>query len=325
MLMRAIIRDDRASAPTLEEVQVECPSAEPGHLLVRVHAAGLNRAQLARPGGTGHAIHPLGIPGGELSGVVVEIGAGVEGFAVGDRVMALASGSYAQYAAFDHRLAVHVPPSIDLATAAGLPSWYMTAHNAVIAEGGLRAGETLLVQGATSGVGIAAAQIARCFGCANVIGIARSSDKLAKVAEFDHKLSATPGWQQRVKALTNDAGADLIVDLVGGGALSGNLEAAALTGRIVAVGRLGGSSDELDLNMLSRKRVRLIGVSFRTRTIGQRAAIARGFERDVLPAIVDGRIVPKADRSFMMREVREAQDYLRMQPNLGKVLLEIEQ
>lgn len=324
MLMRAIIRDDKAAAPELEEKEVARPVAGPGELLVRIHAAGLNRAQLPRPGGSGHEVHPLGIPGGELSGVVVEVGAGVSGFAVGDRVMALASGSYAQYAAFDHRLAIHVPPSIDLLTAAGLPSWYMTAHNAVVTEGALRSGETLLVQGATSGVGVAAAQIARCLGSAKVIGVARSAEKLAQLDAFDDTLVSEAGWDEQVRSLTEGKGVDVIVDLVGGGALGANLRAAALGGRIVAVGRLGGSSDELDLNMLARKRIRLLGVSFRTRTMEQRADIARGFERDVLPAIVDGRIVPKFDRSFTMSEVREAQDYLKTQPKLGKVLLEID-
>lgn len=325
MLMRAIIRDDKAGVPQLEERYVARPVAEPGDLLVRIHAAGLNRAQLARPGGSGHAVHPLGIPGGELSGIVVDIGAGVSGFAEGDRVMALASGSYAQYAAFDHRLAIHVPPSIDLLTAAGLPSWYMTAHNAVVVEGKLRTGETLLVQGATSGVGVAAAEIARCIGCARVIGVARSAEKLAQLDAFDDTLIAAADWHQQALSLTDGMGVDAIIDLVGGGALAANLQAAALGGRIVAVGRLGGSSDELDLNTLARKRIRLIGVSFRARTMDQRAAIARGFEKDVLPAIVEGRIVPKIDRVFPMREVCQAQDYLRTQPKLGKVLLEIEQ
>lgn len=322
--MRAIILNDDVPVPQLEEREIERPAAGPGCLVVRVAAAGLNRAQLASPQRTGHAVHPLGIPGGELSGVVAEVGPGVSGFTVGDRVMALASGSYAQYAAFDHRLAIHVPEALDLLTAAALPSWYMTAHNAVVTEGRLQAGEIMLVQGATSGVGNAAAQIARYLNAGRIIGVARSPEKLAQLDVYDDKLVANADWPEHLLELTGGAGADLIIDMVGRGALSSNLQAASLGGRIVAVGRLGGPSDELDLNSLARKRLRMTGVSFRTRTIEQNVAIAHAFERDILPAIVDGHIAPRIDRSFPLHEVREAQDYLRTQTTLGKVLLKIE-
>ena len=324
MLMRAIVLKDGDPIPRLEERELDMPTAGPGNLLVRVSAAGLNRAGLTSPRRSGHAAHPLGIPGGELSGVVTEVGPGVDGFAIGDRVMALANGSYAQYAVFDHRLAVHVPARVDMLTAAALPVWYMTAHDAIVTEGALTSGETLLVQGATSGVGMAAAQIARHLGCARVIGIGRSAEKLSRLDFYSDTLVATPDWAEQARALTGGKGADLILDLVGGGALGGNLEAAALGGRIVAAGRLGGQGDTLDINKLAMKRLRLIGVSFRTRTVEQKADIARAFARDVLPAIADGTIVPRIDRAFPMHEAHLAQDYLRNESPLGKVVLGID-
>lgn len=325
--MKAIVLSGSSEVPQLELRKVDRPEPKPGELLIRVGAAGINRAELTAPRRSGHAGHPQGIPGGELAGTVEAVGDGaISRFKPGDRIMALGNGSYAQYTCVDERLAVAVPAGMELTTAAALPAWFMTAHNAVVTEGRLQSGETILIQGATSGVGMAAALIARQFGAGRIIGIARSAEKLEQLEGrvIDRGFVSTGPWVEQVGELTNGKGANLVIDMVGAGALGGNLSAAAVAGRIVAVGRLGGPEDTIDINMLAMKRIRLIGVSFRLRTLDERVAVAEAFARDVLPAVVAGKIVPPVDRIFPMREVTQAQNYVRSNAHSGKAVLKIE-
>ena len=320
--MKALIVDNDSPA-SARLVLSEIPQPRPavGELLVRVEAAGLNRADLAllKDHYTGNAIG-----GSEMAGVVVEA-AGCPGYTVGDRVMALSKGAHAEYACVDHRLAVHVPENVDWPTAASLPAWYMTAHDAVFTQGRLCAGETVLVQGVTSGVGQAAARLARLAGARVVIGAGRSAAKLEQLSEDEvtHRLITDGDWAARAQELTTGRGVDLVIDMVGGGSLVGNLHSLAVRGRIVAVGRLGGQADMLDIGMLAHKRAQLIGVTFRTRSIDEKSQIARAFADAVLPHVVAGRIRPRLDRIYPLAEIAAAQELMRRNEHFGKVVLAI--
>ncbi|TWB87822.1 NADPH:quinone reductase-like Zn-dependent oxidoreductase [Bradyrhizobium macuxiense] len=260
-----------------------------------------------------------------MAGEVIEVGSACFGFSAGDRVMGLTPGCYAEQVCIDHRIAIRIPDKIDWKTAASLPAWFMTAHNALVTEGNLRRGEAVMVQGAASGVGIATVQLARHFGASRVIGVARSLAKLERLKPFglDVALVAEDDWPGSVRRVTDGNGVELVVDMVGGGALNGNLESAALRGRIVAVGRLGGAVDQLDINLLAFKRLKLIGVSFRSRTITERAAIAQLFANQIVPEIADGGLSPVIDAVFPLADVAAAHEYLKSNAHFGKSLLEI--
>jgi len=292
--------------------------------VIRVRAVGMNRADLVLP-----KVHymakgvPAVIAGYEIAGTVVAVGAECKGFAVGDRIMALARAAFAEQCVIDHRMAIHIPSAMDFTTAAAIPTWFITAHNALTDQGALMPGEDVLIQGVTSGVGIAAAQIARALGAGRVIGVSRNKDKFEKLEPFglDAVIEAREGWPEQVKTATGGKGADLIIDMVGGGALSGNLEAAALKARIIAVGRLGGEKDELDIGQLAFKRLTIRGVTFRSRTIDEQAAIVDSFAKSVLPMVLDGRVKPVIDCVMPFEDAQKAMDHVGRNAHFGKTVL----
>lgn len=315
---------DAAATGTPRLVVADVPEPQPQHdeLLVRVAVAGMNRADLALTADH-HAGH--GVVGSELAGEVVQVGPGCAGFSVGDRIMALSRASHAELACVDHRLAVHLPPDMSWQLAGALPAWYMTAHDALVTQGGLKAGEAVLVQGVTSGVGQAAAQLAKVLGARAVVGVSRSRHKLDQLtaAEVDNRLVMEPDWPRMAREVTGGSGVDLLIDMVGGGALQGNLESMALCGRMVAVGRLGGARDTLDIGMLAFKRLRIAGVTFRSRSLEEKAAIAKAFAAEVLPHVGAGRLRPRIDCVVPLGEAAAAQDMMRSDRHFGKVLLAI--
>lgn len=323
--MKAVILSSGQEPVRLERADVPEPKVDARHLIVQVAAVGVNRADLRLD--RGHfGQNPQSIAGSEFSGTVVAMGEGCAGFKVGDRVMALAPACYAELATVRYEMALHVPEEMELQTAASIPAWYVTAHDALVTQGRLQAGESVLVQGVTSGVGIAAAQLARFFGAGKVVGVARSQEKLARLAQFIDSLDIVrleADWPAKVVDLTGP-GANLIVDLVGGGVLDGNLKCAAIEARLVAVGRLGGQADVLDINQLAFKRLQIQGVTFRSRTIEQKAAIVRAFKHDVLPALAEGKIRPLLDRAFNFEEATEAQAYMQENKHLGKVTIKVD-
>ncbi|WP_052129354.1 zinc-binding dehydrogenase [Sphingomonas sp. 35-24ZXX] len=323
-MMKAMVIEGADGVSRLVPRDLPIPVCGPSDLLVRVAAAGVNRADLRLSaehfGGNEHRV-----AGGEFAGEVVAAGADVTAFAPGDRVMALAPAGYAEYAIVDERLAVRVPDGFDTATAAGLPAWYMTAHNALVTVGALGQGETVLVNGATAGVGIATIQLARLLGASQVIGVARSQPKLVRLAEIglDTALVSEDALAENVMAATRGRGADLVIDLVGGGALTANLSSAAIGGRMIAVGRLGGSTDVLDINLLAFRRITLRGVTFRSRSLEERSAVARAFAADVLPAFQRGQLEPVIDRFFPLEQAAEAHRHVAANAHFGKTLLAV--
>jgi NADPH2:quinone reductase len=329
--MKAMVVIPDSTGGTLELRDVPEPVPQPGELLIRVRATALNRADLAMRRGAYPRLatggdSPLTIAGLEAAGEVAGLGADVSGFAIGDRVMAMCSGGYAEFTTLDHRLAVSVPARLSWTEAASLPVAYMTEHDALITNARLQPGETVLVNAASSGVGVAAIQIAKLWGARLIIGSSGVNAKLQALKAFgmDHGINYRfVNLADAILEATDGKGVDVIVDHVGGSHLHDHLRCMALKGRLVSVGRLGGRVGELDLDLVALKRLTLIGVTFRTRTLEERIAIAHRFAADLLPALADGRLRPVIDRAFPLTEALEAQGYMASDAHIGKIVLTV--
>ncbi len=329
--MRAIVivPDDRNG--TLELRDMPEPTPGPQDLLIRVRATALNRADLAQRRGRYPAVvtaadSGLAIGGLEAAGEVIDMGAEVDGFAVGDRVMAMCGGGYAELATIDHRLALRVPEGLSWEEAATIPVAYMTEHDALITNGQLQAGESVFVNAASSGVGVAAMQLAQLVGAQPVIGSSGVADKLQTLSDWGMDVGInyqTEDVAEAILAATQGEGVDVIIDHVGASHLDDHLRCMALKGRLVSVGRLGGGKHEIDLDFIAVRRLHLIGVTFRTRTLEERIAIAQRCGEAILPALADGRLRPCIDRVFPLHEVSEAQGYMASNAQIGKIVLSV--
>jgi NADPH:quinone reductase-like Zn-dependent oxidoreductase len=324
--MRAIVIRPGEDGPRLSEEDVPDPVPGAGELLVAVRAIGLNRADLLlRPGHYERLATrpPAPIAGLEAAGEVVALGPGVTRFAVGDRVMGMPSGAYAQRTLLHERLALPVPQALSWEQAGALPVALLTAHDALATAGGLRAGDAVLVQGASSGVGIVAVQAARLLGASRVIGTTTSAAKHAPLAALgvDPVLDARADFAEGVLAATGGAGADVIVDLVGASAAAGHLRCAAIAARWVQVGRVGGALAQIDLNEVSRKRIALLGVTFRTRDLDAFAAVVAAAWRDLGDAVADARLRSPIDSVWPMEQVAAAHARMRRNEQFGKLVL----
>jgi NADPH2:quinone reductase len=230
----------------------------------------------------------------------------------------------AEYVAVDTRLLVPVPDRLDWVQAAGWLNVFTTAHDALVTNARLQRGESVLVNAAGSGIGTAALQIARLIGATPILGSTRSAERRARLEAYGMQTgidASDPQWPQAVKQATGGRGVDVILDNVGADVLGGNLACIALGGRLVSVGRLGAEKGEIDMDLLALKRASLIGVTFRTRTLEERAACVQRCAQDLLPALADGRLEPVLDRTFAMAEIEEAHGYMASNAHLGKVVL----
>src|SRR5438477_2030141 len=247
------------------------PTPKPHEILIKVRAASLNRADLAVASG-----HRHGTAGGagtivglECAGDVEAVGSEVRDFKPGDRVMSSAAGGFAEYAVTDWGRAHRIPANnMTYEQAACMPVAVQTMHNALVGAGRLKKGETVLIQGATSGVGLLGLQIAKHMGASIVMGTSTNDGRRVRLKEFGCDLALDTRdakWPDKVKEATGGKGVDLIVDQVSGGVMNQNMQAAAILGRIVNVGRLGGMKAEFDFDLHALKRIDYIGVTFRTR------------------------------------------------------------
>lgn len=324
--MRAIVITRPGGPEVLELAEVPAPEPAPGEIRVRVAATAVNRADLLQRRGRYPvpAGSPESIPGLEYAGTVDATGPGSHRWTPGDSVMGLVGGGgYAEHVVVHEDEALRIPASLDATRAAALPEVFMTAHDALFTQASLGSGETLLVHAAGSGVGTAAIQLARAAGT-RVIGTARSAWKLerARALGLDVAIdTSVEAFPDAVKRATEGRGVDVILDLVGGDYLAGNLEVATTHARVVIVGLVAGASAPLDMRTLMRKRMTLRGTVMRARPLDEKIAVARAFEAHALPLLESGKLQPVIDRVMSIREAAAAHALLEENETFGKVVL----
>jgi putative PIG3 family NAD(P)H quinone oxidoreductase len=308
---------------------VDVPDPQPGEddLLVEVAATSVNRADTLQR--KGHYPPPPGasdVLGLEMAGTVIETGAGVTGWTVGDRVCAvLPGGGYAERAVVPASVALRVPDGVDLVEAGAIAEVFATAHDNLVTRGRLRAGETVLLHGGSSGVGTAGIQIAKRLG-ARVIVTAGSDHKLSACA----KLGADAGidyrrddFAARVGELTGGRGVDVILDIVGADYLDANLKSLATEGRLVIIGLMSGPKTEINLGRLLVHRLTVTASTLRARSTEEKAAVADALRREVMPGFDDGSLRPVIDRIFDLEDAAEAHARMESSEHIGKLVLRV--
>ncbi|MFI6941464.1 NAD(P)H-quinone oxidoreductase [Streptomyces sp. NPDC050418] len=325
--MYAITIPEPGGPEALQWAEVPDPVPGEGEVLVEVAASAVNRADLLQR--MGFYNPPPGAspyPGLECSGRITALGPGVSGWSVGDEVCALlAGGGYAQQVAVPAGQLLPVPEGVDLVAAAALPEVVSTVWSNVFMVAHLRPGETLLVHGGASGIGTMAVQLAKAVG-AKVAVTAGGKEKLARCAELGADILIDYREQdfvEEIKAATDGAGADVILDIMGAKYLQRNVDALAVNGRLAIIGLQGGVKGELNLSTLLGKRAAITATSLRARPLGEKAAIVAAVREHVWPLIGAGRIRPVVDRTLPMSEAAQAHRVLEESGHVGKVLLTV--
>ncbi|MDQ1493203.1 MAG: NADPH:quinone reductase [Actinomycetota bacterium] len=308
------------------------PVPEPAddQVLVRVSGAGLNRADLLQRAGRYPAPPgaPPDIPGMEFAGTVEAAGAAVGTLRPDDRVMGIVGGgAQAEYLTTLESHCVRVPDSLDLIAAGGIPEAFLTAHDAMVVQGGLMSGDRVLVHAVASGVGTAALQLAQCLG-ATVAGTSRSKEKLERTAELglDHPILAPAEFDPAALAAEIAAAAgpiDVTIDLLGGPYLGVDIAAAAPKGRVVLVGVIAGARAELDMRTMMGKRLTIVGTVLRSRTAAEKADATHLFAGQVVPLLARGTIRPVIDAVVPVAEAERAYELVATDQTFGKVVLDL--
>lgn len=334
--MKAVYIKEFGGAENLEIRETENPPApQNSEVLVRVKAAGLNRADILQRQGfyPAPAGAPERIPGLEFAGEIAEIGKDVVDFQIGERVFGIAAGgAQAEYLLSEASLLVKIPENLSFAEAAAVPEAFITAADAVFTQGNLQSDETLLIHAVGSGVGLAALQLAKAKNI-YTIGTSRTSDKLKKCVDYgldcgilidtDSIAANSPQFAETVKIKTGGKGVDVILDLVGASYFAANLQSLAAKGILILVGLTGGAkTKEFNLGTALSKRLKIIGTVLRSRSTKEKAEATSVFAAEVAPLLASGKIKPNIDRRFKAEQIREAHEYLESNQSFGKVILE---
>jgi len=301
------------------------PQPAEGEVLVKVAAAGVNRPDvLQRKGGYPPPPGASDIPGLEIAGTIVALGSGVKRYKIGDAICALVpGGGYAEYCTVHESNALPVPNGFSMTEAAGLPETFFTVWTNVFERGALKAGETLLIHGGSSGIGTTAIMLGKAFG-AKVIVTAGSANKCAACVKLgaDHAIDyRTQDFVAEVKTITGERGADVILDMVGGDYIARNYAAAARDGRIVQIAYQKGAKVDIDLTPLMIKRLTHTGSTLRPRSVAEKASIARALEEKVWPLLSAGTIRPQIHATFPLKEAARAHEMLESGTHIGKIIL----
>lgn len=309
----------------LDYQEVPLPTPGPGQVVVRVMASGLNRGEIkmVRDAKAGDP-RTTGV---EFAGVVHSIGPGVTQVQVGDHVAGHGGGGQAEYVLAAARALMPVPRTLGWAEAAAFPNVFITAHDALVVNGELRAGETVLVNAAASGVGLAVIQLASLMGASKVFATSRSADKAQRLKAYGatHPIDVSKEDQAAaVLAATDGRGVDIVIDMVGAPVFEANIQSLAVKGRLVNLARMGGAVAKFDMTELWLKRLKLIGATFRTRTEEERLTCIEACARDTLPLLAAGRIQLPVDRVYRLEDLADAHAYMETDQHVGKIVLAVD-
>ena len=325
--MRAVVLRAHGGPEVLTIEDVPDPVPGPEEVLVEVRATALNRADIlqrmglyANPAPEAHEI-----PGLEFAGTVVALGERVRDWALGDEVMAITGGgAYAERIALHERQLMRVPGSVSLGDAAAIPEVFLTAWDALVRQGGLTSGRWALVHAGASGVGTAAIQLARAIGARIAVTCSAGKVEACRSLGADEVVDyGSRDFVEVVAAITDGAGVDVILDVIGGEYTDRNLRAVARTGRIVQVGLMGGGRTPVDLGLLLSKRVALIGTVLRARPLEEKIAVTRQFAAEVLPLFDRGALRPVIDSRYPLDRIAEAHAHMAANANVGKIVIDV--
>jgi putative PIG3 family NAD(P)H quinone oxidoreductase len=325
--MRAVVITRPGGPEVLEVQEIATPEATADLVMVRVRAAGLNRADLSQR--AGHYPAPVGspaaIPGLEFAGEVEAVGSLVSRWKPGQRVMGITGGGgQAEYILVHEGTLIEIPKNLNYVQAAAIPEVFITAHDALFTQGGLQMGERVLIHAAGSGVGTAAIQLAHCVS-ATIFGTSRTPSKLerAKPLGLDVGLS-TEHFADEVQQLTNGEGVHLVLDFIGAAYMQQNLQALTTWGRLIFLSTLGGANAQVNLGLMMTKRIQMRGSILRSRTLEEKLAATRRFTTQVMPLLASSRIQPIIEDVFPLQEIGKAHRLMAENRNFGKYVLRID-
>ncbi|NCD71404.1 NAD(P)H-quinone oxidoreductase [Mucilaginibacter agri] len=327
--MKAVVITQPGDPKVLQIQERPQPKPAAGEVLIKVSAAGINRPDVFQRKGNypPPANAPQDIPGLEVAGIIIELGPNVSRWKKGDRICALiVGGGYAEYCIAPEGQCLPVPENLGMVDAASLPETFFTVWSNVFGRGRLKTGQSLLVHGGSSGIGVTAIQIAKTLGC-TVYVTAGSDDKCA----FCEQLGAdkainykTQNFKEEIKSLTDGKGVNVILDMIGGNYTPDNLQSLADEGRLVMINTMQGKDVQVDLSLVMRKRLIITGSMLRSREIEFKAKIAKSLEEHIWPMLASGQIKPIIYKVFPADEAAKAHALMEDSSHMGKIVLSFE-
>ena len=307
----------------------DLPNPEPTseQVLVKVKSCGLNRSDLLETQGQsfGHTGGDTKIIGGEFAGEIVELGEGVEDLKVGDKVMCRGGSGWAEYAVANHKRAIKFnPEQISWEQAASIQGNLQTMHDAIVTNGKFISGQSVFIQGASSGVGIIGLQIAKALGASLVFGSSTNQNKLSKLSSYGADIlidTSKENWLDKVLDVTEGKGVDVLIDMLSGDFVNKNMEATKINGHLINIGRLAGMNGNFNYDLHAKRRLHYVGTTGRTRSVEENLDVARVANKDLWDHVVDGKIRHVIFKTFRLNEASDALNIMNENKHFGKLVL----
>ena len=307
----------------------DLPNPEPTseQVLVKVKSCGLNRSDLLETQGQsfGHTGGDTKIIGGEFAGEIVELGEGVEDLKVGDKVMCRGGSGWAEYAVANHKRAIKFnPEQISWEQAASIQGNLQTMHDAIVTNGKFISGQSVFIQGASSGVGIIGLQIAKALGASLVLGSSTNQNKLSKLSSYGADIlidTSKENWLDKVLDVTEGKGVDVLIDMLSGDFVNKNMEATKINGHFINIGRLAGMNGNFNYDLHAKRRLHYVGTTGRTRSVEENLDVARVANKDLWNYVVDGKIRHVIFKTFRLNEASDALNIMNENRHFGKLVL----